>query len=82
MPKVLKKVTIGNPLYNYELFDELELYDSCQTDEELAEMYHDLLDLADHFEKTGQPHTVLRESIYSMIAFSTGYSFNVNMLFN
>lgn len=81
MANLLKKITIGNPLFNLGFYEELAAYDSASTDEELATIYHALLDLADKRQNLGQSHTVLRESVYSMIAFSTGRSFNVNQLF-
>lgn len=77
----LKKVTIGNPLFNLGMWEELEMYDNISTDEELATFYHAMLQVADQREKNGEAHSVLRSFVYSMIAFSTGRSFNVNQLF-
>lgn len=78
---ILKKVQVGNPLFNLGMFEELAAYDNIKTDEELADFYHILLQVADELEKRGEAHSALRGFTYSMISFSTGRSFNINQLF-
>lgn len=56
----------SNPLINFEMWKELDQYNSIRTDEELAAFYHKLLD---RFEDESQ----LRISFtYAMIEFSVG----------
>lgn len=80
MANILKKVTVGNPLYNLGMLEEAEVYHHLTTDEELARFYHHLLHIADAKEKAGESHELLRAFTYSMIAFSTGWNFNERML--
>ena len=82
MPNILKKVEVGNMLYNLEMMEELEMYESAQTDEDLAKAYHHLIDLANQNELEGKPHTLLRNAVYSMIAFSSGHHINIQTLFS
>lgn len=71
----LKKIIIGNPLQNFELTKELKAYNEAQTDEELAKLYHNLLDMAER-ENRG----LLRGFIFAMIAFSTGLNINADQM--
>lgn len=75
MANNLKKIEVGNPLYNLEMWDWLDAYDLAQDDEQLARVLHNLLDEA---EKQNRP--VLRSAVFSMITFSTGMSINPYML--
>ncbi len=71
----LKKVKLGNPLQNFGLIDELKIYNSLQTDEELASFYHYLLDLAEK-RKSG----LFERLIYAMISYSTSKNINPQRL--
>ena len=74
--KLLKKIEIGNPLYNLGLFALLEQYNKCQTDEDLINFYHKFLDCID----SGSNYSKVAIGVaYAMIAFSTGM--DVNPLF-
>ena len=72
---LLKKVEIGNPLGYLSMWKELEEYNNCQSDEEIATFYHKMLDKADK-----ENRQMLRDLIFSMISFSTRVSFNPQML--
>lgn len=71
----LKKIIIGNPLSSLRLTKELKAYNEAKTDEELAKIYHKLLDLAEN-----SKNEVLRDFLFAMIAFSTGRNINTNLL--
>jgi hypothetical protein len=43
MVNVLKKLTAGNPLIHFKLWEELDEYDTVKTDEELCDFYHKML---------------------------------------
>lgn len=73
----LKKIEIGNPLHNMGMEEELIEYDLCQTDEELAGLYHKLLDKLD---KEEDRRSLKESMVYAMISFSTGININANML--
>lgn len=62
---VLKKIIVGNPLINFGIRKEVELYDNAKTDEEIANCYHLLLDRYGH-------RPLVRKWIYLMIDYSTG----------
>ena len=64
MANVLKKVTVGNPLYNLGIRKELKRYDKAQTDEEIADFYHFILNKYGH-------RPMVRRFVYAMIDFST-----------
>ena len=69
MSKLLKKIEVGNPLYNLGLFGLLETYDASKTDEELVNAYHHILDSVEG--------SRLAENLtYSMIAYSTNIDIN------
>jgi len=75
MENNLKKIKSGNPLQNLEMWDWLDAYNLAQNDEQLARVYHNLLDLAEK-----ENRTMLESIVYAMITFSTQKSINVNML--
>lgn len=66
MTKLMKKLTIGNPLANFEMWNELEEYESIETPEELGAFYHRILD------NCKPEQTMLERFIYAMIDYSTG----------
>lgn len=66
---LLKKIEIGNPLYNLGLFALLEQYEQCKNDEELADFYHKFLNI---IETGSKPSLVVRHVAYMMINYSTG----------
>lgn len=39
----LRKITVGNPLANFHLWDDIERYEALQTDEEIANFYQEML---------------------------------------
>lgn len=43
MSKVLKKITIGNPLANFGLWEDLKEHNQITDPEELAAFYHKML---------------------------------------
>lgn len=69
----LKKLHIGNPLANLEMWDELERYNGIEDAETLAGFYHEMLNKYDH-------RPFVCSAIESMIAFSTGMSINPSIL--
>lgn len=62
---VLKKIEIGNPLYNLGLHKLLDEYEATKTDEELAAFHHKLLSAV-------EGSSLATRFAYAMIAFSTG----------
>lgn len=62
---VLKKIEVGNPLYNLGLYKLLDEHNATSTDEGLAKFYHRLLGCVEGSE-------VATKMTYAMIAFSTG----------
>jgi len=75
MENNLKKIKVGNPLQNLQMWEWLDAYNLAQDDEQLARVYHNLLDLAEK-----ENRTMLESIVYAMITFSTQKSINVNML--
>lgn len=78
MANLLKKVTIGNPLFNLGLIEELVAYENAKTDEELVNVYHQLLDKSEKL-NAGNP---LEQLTYAMIGFSTNLDINAINLIN
>lgn len=70
---VLKKIEVGNPLYNLGLHKLLDEHDATQTDEELATFYHRLLSVT-------EGSSLATSFAYAMISFSTGIDFNPQIL--
>ena len=62
---VLKKVLIGNPLYNLGLFQDVKEYNRIETAEQLAAFYHKMLNKYDH-------RPVVCKTLMLMISFSIG----------
>lgn len=73
MSKLLKKVQIGNPLINFGLHNEAQIYDLIQNDEQLATFYHKMLDMS-------EDRPLVEQTIYAMIGFSTGVNINAKQL--
>ena len=71
MTNVLKKITIGNPLANFHLWDDLEEHNKIKTPEELANFYHKML-------TKHKDRPLVCRFLYGMIGFSV--SSNVNSL--
>ena len=61
----LKKIFVGNPLGNLEMWEAVDAYNDLQDDEQLANFYHAQLDA---FEE--RPFG--ESAIYGMINYSTG----------
>lgn len=70
----LKKISIGNPLINFQMWEELDEYEKITTDEELAAFHHKLLN------NCPEERTTLIGFIYAMIAYSTGVNINPQVL--
>ena len=64
MQRYLKKIEVGNPLINLELFILYDIYQEAKTDEELVKAYHTILNAVEGSE-------IAEQFVYSMIAFST-----------
>ena len=69
----LKKLHIGNPLANLELWDELEEYNKIEDAEALADFYHKMLNKYDH-------RPFVCSAIEAMVNFSTQITINPNIL--
>lgn len=72
MPKILKKIEVGNPLINLEMWNLYSEHEALKTDEQLASFYHKLLDILEVFHMCNRKNPLFESFIYSMIAFSTG----------
>ncbi|WP_299153132.1 hypothetical protein [uncultured Christiangramia sp.] len=68
MSNVLKKITVGNPLVNFGLWEDLEEYKKIQTPEELCNFYHKMLT---KYEK--------RKLVYYYITVMIGFSVNTDV---
>lgn len=80
MMKVLKKPK-QNPILMMGFKEFEEIYQSCETDEELAKHYHDMLHAADYLERIGNKlHHNLRNWTYAMMAFSIERPINLPAL--
>jgi hypothetical protein len=75
MENNLKKIKVGNPLQNLEMWEWLDAYNLAENDEQLARLYHNLLDHAEATE-----NTLLESITHSMIVYSTEKSFNLQIL--
>ena len=73
MKAELKKIHCGNPLANLEMWDELEKYNAIQDAESLTDFYHEMLNKYEH-------RPFVCSAIEAMINFSTGVSFNPQIL--
>ncbi|MAM17583.1 MAG: hypothetical protein CME35_01275 [Gramella sp.] len=80
MANVLKKIVIASPLPLLGLHTEQEIYNSLQSDEEIAAFYHKLLDVQEAEEKAGFEKPLKKSMIHAMIAASTGKNINAQML--
>jgi hypothetical protein len=67
--KVLKKILIGNPLANFELWDDLKEHNQIKTPEELVNFYHKMLD-------KHKDRKLIYHYIMVMISFSCGVDVN------
>lgn len=65
MPKLLKKINVGNPLANFHLWEDLDRYEQIQSDEDLADFYQEMLT---KYER----RPLVCSFIHAMITFSTG----------
>lgn len=63
--KNLKKMEIGNPLINLELFSLYDIYQAAKTDEELCDAYKTILDAVEGSQ-------LAETLVYAMISYSTG----------
>lgn len=63
--KNIKKIEVGNPLINLELWSLYDMYQSAKTDEELVKVYHTILNAVEGRE-------MAEGFAYAMIAYSTG----------
>lgn len=69
----LKKVQVNNPLLLFGMHKRAEQYEKIDTDKELIDFYHKLLDEVEN--------STFRSIIYAMISYSTGQSINFYMFF-
>ena len=67
MTNVLKKITVGNPLANFHLWNELDEYESITTDEQLAAFYHKILNKY-------EDKPLICRFIFAMISYSIGHN--------
>lgn len=67
--KNLKKIEVGNPLINLELWSLYDIYQAANTDEELAKAYHTILNAV-------QGSDLAERLVYDMICFSTSQDEN------
>lgn len=74
MANLLKKLQCSNPLEMMGMEEELKAYENAQNDEELANVYHALLN------NCKETNTTLESFIYAMITYSTGQSINATIL--
>lgn len=79
MAKLLKKIEVGNPLINLEMWNLYEEHESLKTDQELADFYHKMLDIIEVLHMINRINPVFEAFVYNMIAFST--STDVNPVF-
>ncbi|WP_179022021.1 hypothetical protein [Winogradskyella forsetii] len=66
---LLKKIEVGNPLFNLGLDSLLKKHDATTNDNELINFYHHLLDCV-------EGSSVAESMTYNMIAFSTDMDVN------
>lgn len=78
--KNLKKIEVGNPLINLEMWNLYEEHELIKTDEDLANFYHMLLDVQDVLHMCNRKMPVFESAVYKMIDYSSGT--DVNPLFN
>lgn len=76
MQNYLKKIEVGNPLINLEMWELYQEYQTLKTDEQLVNFYHKLLDIVEVFYMCNRKNKVFENFIYSMIAYSTGVDVN------
>jgi len=69
--KNLKKIEVGNPLINLEMWNLYEQHEIVQTDEQLADFYHMLLDVQDVLYMLNRRMPVFENQTYKMIDFSS-----------
>lgn len=69
MTNLVKKIQVGNPLFNLGLTKLLEEYESAKTDEEIVTCYNRILTCV-------EGSTIAEALVYDMIAFSTGIDVN------
>lgn len=62
MANLLKKIQIGNPLLNFEMYDLYNDYQEIKSDDEHAQFLHELLNIV------GENRTEVRLFIYKMMA--------------
>jgi len=65
----IKKIVTGNPLANFHLWKEQDEYDKINTDHNLADFYHKMLD---HYED----RPLVYRFILAMISFSVSVDIN------
>ena len=76
MANLVKKIEVGNPLINLELWKLYKEHQLIQTDEDLANFYHKLLDIQEVFYMCNRKNQLFEDFTYSMIAFSTSQDEN------
>lgn len=76
MTNLLKKIEVGNPLINLEMWQLYEEHELINTDQGLVDFYHKLLDILEVFEMCNRRNPVFEAFIYQMISFSTGADIN------
>lgn len=76
MANLLKKIEVGNPLINLEMWALYEEHQAIKTDEQLANFYHKLLNINEVFYICNRKNPTFENFIYSMISFSTNVDVN------
>lgn len=73
MAKLMKKMTVGNPLVNLHLWDDLDEYERIDSDESLANWFHKMLNKYSN-------RTLVCSFIQAMIVHATDHKVNIETL--
>lgn len=66
----IRKLKQSTPFVNFQLYEEDERYHSLQTDEEIADFYHEML-------TKYEGHKFMTMYLYEMIAFSCNENLSI-----
>jgi hypothetical protein len=80
--KVQVIVITRHPLLMFGMHEEHQQFMACDTQEELTNFFHKMLEIVDQKEKDGKNHDLLRTFTYAMIDHYTGQNINTNQLLN
>lgn len=76
MQNYLKKMEVGNPLVNLEMWELYKEHEAITNDEQLADFFHKLLNIIEVFYMCNRKNPVFEAFVYSMIAYSTSMDVN------